>query len=72
MIKGTLSLLYLLLTNNSKRISLFDDVTGPESFKIFGEKMPDFPLIPASKGFCLSLESSLKNFKGALKAKNLL
>ena len=45
---------------------------GPESFKIFGEKMPDFPLITASRGFCLSLDSSLEKFKTALKAANLL
>ena len=34
--------------------------------------MPDFPLVPASKGFCLSLDSSLENFKTALKTVNLL
>ena len=42
---------------------------GPESFKVFGEKMPDFPLIPASRGFCLSLDSSLEKFKTALALK---
>ena len=47
-------------------------ISGPESFKIFGEKMPDFPLVPASRGFCLSLDSSLEKFKTALKASNLL
>jgi len=43
---------------------------GPESFKVFGEKMPDFPLIPASRGFCLSLDSSLEKFKTALALKS--
>ena len=34
--------------------------------------MPEFPLVPASKGFCLSLDTSLENFKAACKAANLL
>ena len=33
--------------------------------------MPDFPLVPASKGFCLSLDKSLESYKAALKAANL-
>ena len=31
-----------------------------------GDQLPGFPLIPASKGFCISLEKALKNFKEAL------
>ena len=45
---------------------------GPESFKDKQPSMmPDFPLVPASKGFCLSLDKSLEAFKTALKAANL-
>jgi ubiquitin-conjugating enzyme E2 O len=44
--------------------------TGPESYKI-ANITPDFPLVPASKGFCLSLERSLEAFKKALKSANL-
>lgn len=28
---------------------------------------PDFPLIPASRGFCLTLRSSLESFRAALR-----
>ena len=31
-------------------------------------EMPDFPLIPASKGFCLTLDKALKQFKDNLAA----
>ena len=30
--------------------------------------LPDFPLVPASKGFCLTLDKALKNFEEALKS----
>ena len=50
-----------------------DDVSqkGPDSFMQAGEKMPEFPLVPASKGFCLSLDKSIEAFKSALKAQNI-
>ena len=44
---------------------------GPESFAHANEKLPEFPLIPASKGFCLSLDKSIEAFKSALKAKDI-
>ena len=44
---------------------------GPDSFTHANEKLPEFPLVPASKGFCLSLDKSIEAFKTALKAKNI-
>ena len=44
---------------------------GPDSFKDRPSMVPDFPLVPASKGFCLSLDKSLEAFKAAVKAANL-
>ncbi len=29
-------------------------------------ELPEFPLIPASKGFCISLVSALRNFRETL------
>ena len=53
-------------------IYLFFSKIGPESFKDKQPSMmPDFPLVPASKGFCLSLDKSLEAFKTALNAANL-
>ena len=34
--------------------------------EISGHTMPDFPLLPASKGFCLTLKKHLDNFKTVL------
>ena len=31
------------------------------------DALPDFPLLPASKGFCLTLKKHLDNFKTVLK-----
>ncbi|RWS10292.1 Ubiquitin-conjugating enzyme E2 O-like protein, partial [Dinothrombium tinctorium] len=33
--------------------------------------LPDFPLLPGSQGFCLSLERALSNFKDVLKSLNI-
>jgi len=33
--------------------------------------LPDFPLIPASKGFCLTLDKALKHFEEALKSEGI-
>merc|ERR1712126_805899 len=33
-----------------------------------GLDMPDFPLVPASKGFCLTLDKAIQNFQSALEA----
>ena len=32
---------------------------------------PDFPLLPVSKGFCISLSKALKQFRDALRAAGL-
>jgi len=33
--------------------------------------LPEFPLIPASKGFCISLRKALDSFKEAIKTANI-
>merc|ERR1719422_2251248 len=33
-----------------------------------GSDLPDFPLVPASKGFCLTLDKALKQFQESLKS----
>ena len=36
-----------------------------------GNRGPDFPLLPLSKGFCISLEKNLEAFEKVLKESNL-
>lgn len=33
---------------------------------------PDYPLIPASRGFCLTLKSSLETFRNALRRSEII
>ena len=44
-------------------------LSPPSSASALPEKfpLPDYPLLPASKGFCLSLTKALQYFKTALK-----
>ena len=34
--------------------------------KIAAENLPEFPLVPASKGFCISLDKATKKFRETL------
>jgi len=63
----------LAAMNCSSSTTPEDDISlkGPESFTQASEKMPEFPLVPASKGFCLSLDKSVESLKSALKAQNI-
>ena len=63
----------LAVMNCSSSTTPEDDISlkGPESFTQASEKMPEFPLVPASKGFCLSLDKSVESLKSALKAQNI-
>ncbi|KAK8758140.1 hypothetical protein V5799_004223 [Amblyomma americanum] len=58
-----------------------DSAATPETLKAFAEKgdygvagssaFPDFPLLPASRGFCLTLRKALTTFKEILRAHGL-
>ena len=63
----------LAAMNCSSSTTPEDDISliGPESFTQASQKMPEFPLVPASKGFCLSLDKSVESLKSALKAQNI-
>jgi len=63
----------LAAMNCSSSTTPEDDISliGPESFTQASQKMPEFPLVPASKGFCLSLDKSVEALKSALKAQNI-
>ena len=40
---------------------------GAEAAGAGPEAAPEFPLVPASRGFCLTLRSSLESFRAALR-----
>ena len=53
------------------RLERWRDSSTGEGGDASAVEKPDFPLLPVSKGFCISLSKALKQFRDALRAAGL-
>lgn len=65
-------ILHHLKTNAASLCQRLEGLVQLSNCQGQGITPPEYPLIPASRGFCLTLSSSLESFRNALRRNNII